>query len=54
MPTTLAVPSHIGFILDGNRRFAKLRGLRPWRGHDYGRDKVHEMLNWCEELVSKS
>ncbi len=50
MPTTLVVPKHIGFILDGNRRFAKLRGLKPWRGHDYGKEKVHEILDWCEEF----
>lgn len=50
MPTTLVVPHHIGFILDGNRRFAKLKGLKPWRGHDFGRDKVHELLDWCEEF----
>lgn len=50
MPTTLVIPNHIGFILDGNRRFAKLRGLKPWRGHDFGKDKVHELLDWCEEF----
>lgn len=50
MPTTLVVPQHIGFILDGNRRFAKLRGLKPWRGHEYGKEKVHQILDWCEEF----
>lgn len=50
MPTTLVVPNHIGFILDGNRRFAKLRGLRPWRGHEFGRDKVYQILDWCDEF----
>ena len=50
MPTTLIVPNHIGFILDGNRRYAKLKGLKPWRGHDYGKDKVHQILDWCEEF----
>ncbi len=50
MPTTLIVPKHIGFILDGNRRFAKLRGLKPWRGHDFGKEKVHQILDWCEDF----
>lgn len=50
MPTTLVVPHHVGFILDGNRRFARAKGLKPWRGHEYGREKVHELLNWCEEF----
>lgn len=49
MPTTLVIPHHIGFILDGNRRFAKLKGLKPWRGHTAGANKVHEILDWCFE-----
>lgn len=52
MPT-FVMPNHIGFILDGNRRFAKLRGLKPWRGHEYGRDKVNQLLDWCEEFGIK-
>jgi tritrans,polycis-undecaprenyl-diphosphate synthase [geranylgeranyl-diphosphate specific] len=53
MPTTLIVPHHIGFILDGNRRFAKLRGLKPWRGHEFGRETVHQLLDWCYEFGVK-
>ncbi len=53
MPTTLVVPHHVGFILDGNRRFAKLRGLKPWRGHEFGRDTVHRLLDWCFEFGVK-
>jgi tritrans,polycis-undecaprenyl-diphosphate synthase [geranylgeranyl-diphosphate specific] len=53
MPANLVVPRHIGFILDGNRRFAKLRGLRPWRGHEFGRDTVHRLLDWCLEFGVK-
>ncbi len=53
MPTTLVIPHHIGFILDGNRRFAKLRGLKPWRGHEYGRDTVHRLLDWCYDCGVK-
>jgi tritrans,polycis-undecaprenyl-diphosphate synthase [geranylgeranyl-diphosphate specific] len=53
MPTTLVIPHHIGFILDGNRRFAKLKGLKPWRGHTAGAQKVHEILDWCYEVGVK-
>lgn len=52
MPT-LIVPHHVGFILDGNRRFAKLRGLRPWRGHEFGKKKVQQLLDWCGEFGVK-
>jgi undecaprenyl diphosphate synthase len=30
------VPVHLGLILDGNRRWAKERGLRPFEGHRRG------------------
>lgn len=53
MPTTLIVPHHIGFILDGNRRFAKLRGLKPWRGHEVGLKTVHNLLDWSYEFGVK-
>ncbi len=50
MPTTLVIPHHVGFILDGNRRFAKLKGLKPWRGHEYGRETVRRLVGWCREF----
>lgn len=53
MPTTIVIPHHIGFILDGNRRFAKLKGIKPWRGHTHGAQKVHELLDWCYEFGVK-
>ncbi len=48
---TWTLPRHIGVIMDGNRRFAKLQGMRaPLDGHQMGADKLHEVLNWCYEL----
>jgi tritrans,polycis-undecaprenyl-diphosphate synthase [geranylgeranyl-diphosphate specific] len=47
--TSSAGPKHVGVILDGNRRFAKSKGLMPWIGHQYGADKVREFLHWCYE-----
>jgi len=45
------LPSHIGLILDGNRRFAREMGfLDVVEGHRRGADKVEEVLNWCEDL----
>ena len=44
------IPGHIGIILDGNRRWAKERGLKPWRGHQEGADKIEQFLNWCLEI----
>ncbi len=50
---TLRVPQHLGVILDGNRRWARKRGLPPWVGHRYGAKKFEKFLNWCLELGIK-
>ncbi|MEM3952247.1 MAG: polyprenyl diphosphate synthase [Nitrososphaerota archaeon] len=47
------IPTHIALILDGNRRWAKERGLNPWDGHRLGADRVNDLLNWCLELGVK-
>jgi undecaprenyl diphosphate synthase len=42
------VPRHIGFIMDGNRRFARLAGSSHVSfGHHRGASKLHEVLSWC-------
>ncbi|HSC72099.1 MAG TPA: undecaprenyl diphosphate synthase family protein, partial [Candidatus Methylomirabilis sp.] len=42
------LPRHIGLILDGNRRFARLLGLPDViLGHERGAAKLEEMLEWC-------
>lgn len=44
-------PRHVGLILDGNRRWAKLRALESSaHGHRAGADKIHEFLTWCDDL----
>jgi short-chain Z-isoprenyl diphosphate synthase len=47
---TEKVPAHIGLILDGNRRFARGIGLEATIGHQYGVNKLREVLEWCLEL----
>ncbi|MBU0457496.1 MAG: polyprenyl diphosphate synthase [Nanoarchaeota archaeon] len=44
---------HIGIILDGNRRFAKRLMMQPWKGHEYGINKVEKLFNWGKELGIK-
>jgi tritrans,polycis-undecaprenyl-diphosphate synthase [geranylgeranyl-diphosphate specific] len=44
------IPGHIGVILDGNRRWAKSRGLDPWKGHEQGAQKMEQFLDWCGEI----
>lgn len=44
------IPEHIGVMVDGNRRWAKLAGAPTSDGHQAGADKILEFLGWCEEL----
>ncbi|MCD6476652.1 MAG: di-trans,poly-cis-decaprenylcistransferase [Candidatus Aenigmarchaeota archaeon] len=44
---------HIGVIMDGNRRLAKRLMKNPWKGHEYGANKVKDFLKWCHELGIK-
>lgn len=43
-------PEHIGFILDGNRRWAGSNGLPYWLGHRKGATKAEQLLTWCLDL----
>jgi short-chain Z-isoprenyl diphosphate synthase len=45
------VPRHIGLILDGNRRFGRLNGLRhPDDIYMAGANKLDDLLDWCIDL----
>ena len=44
---------HVGIILDGNRRFAKRLMKEPWKGHEYGAEKVERIFEWCKEVGIK-
>ncbi len=44
------IPRHVGVILDGNRRWAKAYGEDVAEGHRKGADKIHDVLQWCEEV----
>lgn len=48
------MPHHIGLIVDGNRRFAKFRGLANTNeGHTAGSENLEEFLEWCRNLGVK-
>ncbi|MEI7539181.1 MAG: polyprenyl diphosphate synthase [Candidatus Saccharibacteria bacterium] len=54
--TDLTVPKHIGYIVDGNRRWAKKHGLPAYEGHLAGynvlKDIVIDTINAGVEYVS--
>ncbi|MFY1677875.1 MULTISPECIES: isoprenyl transferase [unclassified Streptomyces] len=42
-------PQHIGIMLDGNRRWAKMSGIEdPREGYRAGGAKVLDFLRWCD------
>lgn len=45
------LPHHVAMIIDGNRRWARLRELETAaHGHRAGAEKMHEFLEWCDDL----
>src|SRR3954447_25396531 len=46
-------PQHIGIILDGNRRWSKIKEVEKDRGHKIGADIAEDLLNWIYELGIK-
>ena len=44
------IPRHIAIIQDGNRRYAKKRGIATSSGHRAGADRTEEVLEWAQEL----
>lgn len=45
-----ALPRHVAIIMDGNGRWAKLRGLPRPEGHARGASAVREVVRACREL----
>jgi short-chain Z-isoprenyl diphosphate synthase len=44
-------PRHVAMIIDGNRRWARMRGFdSAAHGHTAGAQKMHEFLAWCDDL----
>ncbi len=50
LPKDIVIPNHIAIILDGNRRWARARGLEPWQGHFYGYKAVNTLTHATREL----
>lgn len=38
------IPFHVAIIPDGNRRWAKKRGMEPWKGHEAGAEVIEQMI----------
>jgi len=49
----MQVPTHVSFIPDGNRRFAKRLMKTPWKGHEWGNEKLKDVFEWCAQAGVK-
>lgn len=48
--SNLNIPKHIGFIMDGNRRWAKHEGLPTSQGHAAGGQALANIIEECAKL----
>jgi len=44
------LPRHVAIIPDGNRRWAKERGLEPWEGHEAGAQRTEDIVRMARKL----
>lgn len=40
---------HLAIIPDGNRRWARGKGLLPWNGHERAVENFRDLVEWCRE-----
>lgn len=50
LPEKVKLPRHIGFIMDGNGRWAKKRGMPRSFGHIEGGKTFKRIKNYCQEI----
>ena len=48
------LPQHIGFIMDGNGRWAKKRGLPRQFGHREGAKNFKKIVRYCKDIGLKN
>jgi len=47
------IPRHIAIIMDGNRRWAKNKGLPPMEGHRQGYEQFKKISEYCNKIGVK-
>lgn len=48
------IPSHVAIIMDGNRRWARLRGLPDTKGHEAGTEALERTLEAASKIGIKT
>jgi undecaprenyl diphosphate synthase len=49
MKESKKIPKHIVLFPDGNRRFAKKKGIPTFKGHWYGYQNLKKFVQWCKK-----
>lgn len=49
----MKLPAHVALIMDGNRRWAKLKGLSLYEGHKLGEERLEPIVDTAMELGIK-
>lgn len=47
-------PQHIGIIMDGNRRWARSRGLASYKGHETGAETLRQVMLYAKKIGVKT
>ena len=53
MEEIMNIPEHIAIIMDGNRRWAREKGVETKEGHRAGADNLEKIAKDCNELGVK-
>ncbi len=48
------LPHHIAIIMDGNRRWARTRGLPDWKGHEAGSEALEKVVEEAAKMGVKT
>lgn len=48
------IPKTIGIIMDGNRRWAKEKGVTSFQGHKKGYENIRSLVQWAKEAGVKN
>jgi tritrans,polycis-undecaprenyl-diphosphate synthase [geranylgeranyl-diphosphate specific] len=47
------IPNHVAVIPDGNRRWAKRKGMDPWEGHEFGARNTEKLIRHAFKMGIK-
>lgn len=50
----MGMPNHIAVIPDGNRRWAREKGFKPWEGHEEGAKNIEALVRKALDLKIKN